>query len=384
MATVKAMKIGIYGRIFLKPGSGIVKYSFELTKHLLRNDKKNEYVIYVNKDHVPKLDFKGNYTVRKVNLPYPLWRTKLFTDLLDRDKIDVYHSMAYTLPLVPKSQRKVALVSTFHGLHSEYFNFSLKETAYWLLNYRTAARFADRIISVSDTQRHEIHEKYGFPLNRIDVTYFGVEKGLHPLNVKDRHTGPAYVRKRYKLGSSDYVIYVGGGMALNKNIDTILKAWSILKHKYGSTIQLVLTRVDMGKLAPRLKELDLEDGRDVIGLTWVYGKDLQLLYGCAILSVYPSIYEGLGFPIIEAMACGTPVITSKASALPEAAGGAALLVDKPADPEEWAEKIHGLSQNKRKRDLLRKKGLIRAKEFTWESVVKQTINSYNKAVNQVR
>ncbi len=120
-------------------------------------------------------------------------------------------------------------------------------------------------------------------------------------------------------------------MASNKNTDTMLRAWSILKHKYNSTMPLVLTRVDMVKLAPRLKELKLEEGKDVIGLTWVYGKDLQLLYGCALLSVYPSIYEGLGFPIIEAMACGTPVITSRASALPEAAGGAALLVDKPAD-----------------------------------------------------
>lgn len=377
------MKIGLYGRIFLKPGSGIVKYSFELTEHLLKNDKENEYVIYVNKNQVPKLNFTGNYTVRKVNLSYPLWRTKLFTDLLDRDKIDVYHSMAYTLPLVPKSLRKVALVSTFHGLHSEYFNFSLKETAYWLLNYRTAARFADRIISVSDTQRHEIHEKYGFPLNRIDVTYFGVEKGLHPLNAKDRRTGPAYVRKRYKLGPSDYVIYVGGGMASNKNTDTMLRAWSILKHKYNSTMPLVLTRVDMVKLAPRLKELKLEEGKDVIGLTWVYGKDLQLLYGCALLSVYPSIYEGLGFPIIEAMACGTPVITSRASALPEAAGGAALLVDKPTDSKEWAKKVYELSKDKKKRELLRKKGFIRARGFTWENVVKETLKSYKKAARQM-
>ncbi len=383
MIAANNMKIGIYGRIFLKPGSGIVKYSFELTRHLLKNDKKNEYVIYVNKNEVPKLDFKGNYTIRKVNLPYPLWRTKLFTDILDKDGIEVYHSMAYTLPLVPRSLRKVALVSTFHGLHSEYFNFSLKETAYWLLNYRTSARFADRIISVSDTQRHEIHEKYGFPLNRIDVTYFGVEEGLHPLNAKDRSTGPAYVRKRYNLGPSEYVIYVGGGMASNKNTDTMLKAWSILKHKYGSTMPLVLTRVDMTKLASLLKELKLEDGKDVIGLKWVYGKDLQLLYGCALLSVYPSIYEGLGFPIIEAMACGTPVVTSRASALPEAAGGAAVLVAKPTDAKEWAAKVYELSQNKRKRDTLRKKGFVRARGFTWEGVVKQTLKSYKKAAKQM-
>ncbi len=82
----------------------------------------------------------------------------------------------------------------------------------------------------------------------------------------------------------------------------------------------------------------------------MYGKDLQLLYGCALLSVDPSsIYEGLGFPIIEAMACGTPVITSRASSFPpEAAGGAALLVDKPTDSKEWAKKVYELSKDKKK------------------------------------
>lgn len=373
------MKIGIYGRVFLKPGSGIVRYSFELTQSLIKYGKGNDYVIYFKKGEVPKLDFKGKYSIREVDLPYFLWRTTLFTGTLDRDGIDVFHSMAYTVPLVPRWLRKTAIVSTFHGLHSEYFWHSLKENLYSVLNYRTAALFADRIIAVSGTLKKEIHEKYKKPLDEIDVTYFGVNEELKPLNESQKNRIFQYLRKKYGILGKNYVIYVGGGMAKNKNFGTILRAWSILKKKYQFTAPLIVTRVDMENVSDLLKELNLEESKDIIGLKWIDGKDLKYLYSCAILDVYPSTYEGLGFPIIEAMKSGTPVITSNVSAMPEAAGRAALLVRNPTDPAEWAEKIYKLFYDTKTRKRLISKGLVRAKRFTWKRVSDDVINSYKKS-----
>ncbi len=374
------MKIGIYGRVLLKPGSGIVRYSFELTESLLKYAPDNEYTIYFRKGAVPKLKFKGKYKVREVSLPYFLWRTPLFTRILDRDGIDVYHSTAYTLPLVPRAMRKVAMISTFHGLHSEYFWHSLKENVYSLLNYRTAALFADRIISVSDKLRHEIHEKYGKPLSRIDVTYFGLNKDLKPLSGRKRSEVLGHLREKYGIRGSHYVLYVGGGMAKNKNFPTIIKAWGILKRKYGFSLPLIVTRVEMDPVKNLMEEEGLRDGEDIIGLRWIEGGDLKYLYACALLSVYPSTYEGVGFPIVEAMACGTPVITSNVSAMPEASGGAGLLVNDPMNPEEWANRILALSRNEKLRSRLIRMGLKRARRFTWKRVVADTIDSYRKAL----
>ena len=126
--------------------------------------------------------------------------------------------------------------------------------------------------------------------------------------------------------------------------------------------------------------MGLRDGEDIIGLRWIEGGDLKYLYACALLSVYPSTYEGVGFPIVEAMACGTPVITSNVSAMPEASGGAGLLVNDPMNPEEWANRILALSRNEKLRSRLIRMGLKRARRFTWKRVVADTIDSYRKAL----
>ncbi len=378
MMTVREMRIGIYGKLLVKPGSGIVRYARELTESLVNNDKVNEYIIYLHKKDVKKLKLGGKYEIREVGLPYFLWRTPLFTQILDKDKIDVFHSQGYNLPLVPKSIRNVKFVSTFHGLLP--FWHSLRENIYSGLNFRFAATFADRIISVSDTVRHEIHDTYGKPLADIDVTYFGLNENLSPLSKGEINTARKQLSK-YGLKYQEYVAYIGGAMRPNKNLDTILSTWSLLKKKYNWKTPLLITRVDMTALKKRLNELDLEEGVDIIGSKWIEEKDIRYLYAGALIAIYPSLYDGLGFPIIEAMACGTPVITSNIAAMPEAAGGAGLLVDKPKDSKEWADKIIQLSEDRRLRNKLIKLGLEHAKRFTWKRVAKETIETYKKAVS---
>ena len=373
------MRIGIYGKLLVKPGSGIVRYATELTESLVNNDKTNEYVIYLHRKDVKKLKLKGKYEIREVGLPYILWRTPLFTKILDEDNINVFHSQGYNLPLVPRSVRKVRFVSTFHGLLPFWHSF--RENIYSGLNFRFAAMFADRIISVSDTVRHEIHDTYGKPLADIDVTYFGLNENLKPLSKKEINTAKKQLLK-YGLKYQGYVAYIGGAMRPNKNLDTILSAWSLLKKRYGWKIPLLITRVDMAALKKKLDALDLKEGIDIIGSKWIEEKDIRYLYAGALIAIYPSVYDGLGFPIIEAMACGAPVITSNIAAMPEAAGGAGLLVDRPKDPEEWVNKIIQLSKDKKLRSKLIQLGLEHAKDFTWKKVAKETVDTYRKAAQK--
>ena len=279
------------------------------------------------------------------------------------------------------------MVSTFHGLQAEYIKPStgkikddLIETIYTIMNFRTASYFADRIITVSNTLAAEINHMYHKPKKYIDTTYFGTDEKMKPISREKKSKVKKYLSKKYGLPDK-YITYVGGGIGKNKNLDTVVKAWSLLK-KTGFTVPLVATRINAEWIKKSLDALDLKAGKDIIALEWMDGDDLPLLYACAIMDVYPSFYEGLGFPIIEAMACGTPVITSNASAMPEAAGGAALLVHNPKNEKEWAEKILLLYSDKLLQEKLRRLGTKRAKRFTWKKVAEDTVKSYRKSMVQ--
>ncbi len=379
---VSSMKIGIDGRIFSKPGSGIVRYSFELTQKLIERHPEHEYYIYVQKDdnYKEKARFKGKYHLKVVDLPKPLWRTALFTNMLDRDGINVYHSMHFIVPYVPGWMRKVAIVHTCHGINPNDQWTSLKDQLYWRPNLVAQAMFSDRVICVSDDARHVLHNRYGKPLSEMDVGYFGLADDMKPLAKVQMKKAESYLRKKYKLGQNGFVLYVGGNLK-NKNVDTVLKTWKILKEERGFKMPIIIARVNYSDIQTQLDELGLVKEKDVIALPWI-GSDLHLFYSCAIITIYATVFEGLGFPIIESMACGTPVITSNISAMPEAAGGAGILVNKPKDPKEWADKIYKLCGDRRARGTLIKKGIERARRFNWDRVSDDAVKTYIKAWKQ--
>jgi glycosyltransferase involved in cell wall biosynthesis len=373
------MKIGIDGRIFSKPGSGIVRYAFELTQTLIERHPEHDYYIYVykNDNYKEKVKFKGRYHLRIVDWPKPLWRTKLFTDMLDRDGIDVYHSMHLIVPYVPSWMRKVAIIHTCHGINPDDQWTSLKDQLYWRPNLVAQAKFSDRIICVSNDTKKVIHEKYHVPLGRMDVGYVGIGEDMKPLPKGGREKALRYLNSKYKTGMNGFVLYVGGTLK-NKNLPTVLKTWKILKEK-GFKLPIVITRIGYGDINEQLEEAGLVKGKDVVAIPWVDWGDLPIFYSCATISIYPSLFEGFGWPIIESMACGTPVILSNISALPEAAGGAGILVNKPTNPNEWAGKISALCNDKKRRDALIKKGSKRVKMFSWDRIADDAVKTYIKA-----
>jgi glycosyltransferase involved in cell wall biosynthesis len=193
----------------------------------------------------------------------------------------------------------------------------------------------------------------------------------------DRNAAQLKVAKRYGL-SAPYILYVGK-LEARKNICRLLRAFHRARSATKADVRLVLVGRrfwDLEQMDATISELGLQP--HVTELGYVAGEDLPALYSAAELFVFPSLWEGFGFPVLEAMKCGTPVITSNVSCLPEIAGGAALLVD-PLSIDQIAESIASTMNDPAQRKSLAHRGLTQAAKFTWEETARKTLAAYERA-----
>ena len=344
--------------------TGTERYSFELIRHLVALDQKNRYRLYFDRPPFCELRI-ANCELRV--MPFPrLWtHARLSWEMMHRPP-DVLFVPAHVLPLVhpPRS------VVTIHDLGYLYFPRAhrLLDRLYLDLSTRFNARAAAHIIADSQATKRDLVERYGVEPSKISVIYPGYdEEAFQPL--RDREAIEA-VKTRYGI-AGDYILFVGT-IQPRKNLVRLMEAFSLLKRQ-AADLQLVIA----GKkgwlyeaIFRRVRELGLE-GR-VVFTGYVAEEDLPALFSGARLFVFPSLYEGFGLPVLEAMACGTPVVCSNASSLPEVAGDAALLFD-PLDVEGMAAAMERILSDKRLRAELIERGLKRARGFSWEKCARQTL-----------
>jgi len=239
------------------------------------------------------------------------------------------------------------------------------------------AQRARAVITVSETAKLEIAEEFQLAPERISVIPHGVDPAFQPLRPGDPRA--AEVRRRYELPET-FILAVGS-IEPRKNLERLLEAIGLLRSR-PRTRDVVLVHSGPEGWHPeqvfrRARELRLDGAARFLGYT--PARDLQVLYGLARAFVYPSLWEAFGIPVIEAMACGCPVVTSGLSSLPEIAGDAALFVD-PHSVEEIANGVAAVwSDDARRADLVRK-GLDRVREFTWERAARATIAVYEAAL----
>jgi glycosyltransferase involved in cell wall biosynthesis len=231
--------------------------------------------------------------------------------------------------------------------------------------FAESLRRADAIIAVSEFSRAELAEIYGVPPGRVTVTSHGVTMRPRP--------GPR------RPPPFPYFLFVGT-IEPRKNLETLLEAWRILKGRSGARWEHRLFVVGHhGWRCKPAKEQAREKGveEQVLVLDYVRDEELPDLYGAAEALVYPSVYEGFGFPPLEAMACGTPVIASNAPAIPEVVGDAAILCD-PLDAEGFAKAMLRVRDDAGLRGRLAEKGRARAALFTWEKAAAGTLALYRR------
>ncbi len=230
----------------------------------------------------------------------------------------------------------------------------------------------DRAIAISRHSRDDLVRLTGYPEERIRVVHPAPAPGMG----MPEEAGVAALRERLGL-REDYLLYVGG-FDYRKNLEVLLGAHRLAR-KRGMNLPLALAGgmdSPYGKLVRSLVEDEAGEG-GVRLLGHIPDKDLPALYGGARLFLYPSLYEGFGLPVLDAMACGAPVVCSNAASLPEAAGDAAVLVD-PGDEEAWAEAIVRCAGDEELRGGMRRRGLAHAGEFSWDRAARETLAVYEE------
>lgn len=377
------MRVGFdASRVFDRERTGTENYSYELLHALGRLDKQNEYLVYT-RGVVRTREFGIFKNFQFINISWPLLWTQAGLALRTwKDKLDVLFIPAHTLPVFKRPGLKT--VVTLHGLEYEYlpqyYKFPQKHYLTW--STRFAVEKADRIIAVSEFTKNDLLTRWGTQAQKIKVVQEGV-------NIK-RYRKIIYSSKlkqilsKYNI-SHPYVLFVGV-VQPRKNLVRLIEAFSIIKDSCKSKGKGGLNLVIAGKLgwmyAEILKAPQKYGVKDRVKfLGFVKEADLPALFKQALVYIQPSLTEGFGLPVLEAMAAGTPVIASRSGALPEVVGEAGLFTD-PLSVLEMANSLRLVIENRNLREELVGRGYKRVKKFTWEKTAKETLGVLREAVKK--
>lgn len=289
-------------------------------------------------------------------------------------KPDVVHGTVNVTPLLSS----VPSVVTVHDLaflrHPECFHRA--KVAYLKAAVRGSVRRAAHVIAVSENTRQDVIELLSAPEDHVSVAYPGINRRFQPQAAKKVAQGRAR-----RFGGRPYILHVGT-LEPRKNIDVLIRAFleARVLGRLPHILALIGARGWMyDALYALVRDLHLED--DVRFLDWVTPEDLPLWYSCADLFVYPSVYEGFGMPVAEAMSCGVPVVTSATGALMELSGGAALVVE-PDSVESLASALVRGIENREERQQMREAGCRRAAGFRWAETARRTVAAYERLKGQ--
>ncbi len=375
------MKIGLCTPSILYPEGGVGNYMRHLSRAIAEVDSLNDYVIFGNPESFRQyaLDERRFELVnRGVLTRYrPLrmgWEHILFPLECLARAVQIIHAMMFVIPIVETTKTVVTIYDMGFHLHPQFHQ--AQKVAYFKAMIERSARRADLILTISQYTKEEICNVLDVPEEKVRVTHLAHQAAFCRLDDPHRM---ADMRRRLKI-NWPYILFVGT-IEPRKNVERLLEAFAIYKKGKKIDITLVIAgRRGWGcDVEAWIAERALQD--DVIFTDVVSQDDLVSLYnGCAVF-VYPSLYEGFGIPILEAMACGAAVITSQDSAMAEVAGEAALLVD-PTSVEEIRAAIDRLLTNETLRQDYIRKGLKRAKSFSWHNTARQTIAAYDAVYQQ--
>lgn len=288
---------------------------------------------------------------------------------------DLWHSPHYNAPFL---KGKTRLVVTVHDLIHWIFRkdfFSPPQAFYAGQMFRNVVKRADHIIAVSRKTAEDLTFYFGAKPHHISVIYEGVGVDFVPAKGTAAH---GELRRRYNLPEK-FFLYVGS-LKPHKNITLLLETFRDLKKKKQIQASLVIIGKKDARYSPRFHALSsLETDRDVIYLPGITNGELPAFYQMAVALVHPSLYEGFGLTLLEAMACGTPVIASRAGSIPEVAGQAALLID-PHSQSEIGHAMMRLESEVALAAKLREEGFKNLKSYTWEQAAKRTLEVYERVL----
>ena len=408
------MTIGIDIRVLAKgTRTGIEEYVLNLLPRLLALDppdgeagKKIKYKLFYNAFRKIKLDYPWlnlpNVELKESRIPNRF--LDFFSQIFKRptiDKflgeIDIFFSPHFLPVSLPEGCKRVI---TFHDLsfchHHQFFSPSRK-LWHFLTFPKSQARKADKIITDSQSTKEDLVRIYKINPNKIEVIYLGIGKDFKPLEIND----PRFKKVMEKYGLSGNFILYFGTIEPRKNLISVIKAFELVKEKFlnpdletnwkgfegivtgkkkgvFSDLKLVIAGAKGWLYKDIFKAVkNSQHKKDIIFTGLIEDKDKPYLYNLAEVFIYPSFFEGFGFPPLEAMACGVPTIVSNASSLSEVVGDGAIMVN-PYNVDELAYAIKKVLEDEDLRENLVKKGLKQAKKFDWDKTAKEVLEVFKK------
>jgi len=377
------MRIGIDCRTILNPSSGelagVGHYTYNLVKAIIAKDRRNEYVLYFDYRMTDVKDFLRP-NVRVKHFPFSQYGKylsfgyshMLISAYLIKEGLDVYHVPAGNVPLTyPKK-----VMYTVHDL-AIYKNPDWFPSQLWSRHVLTpkSLKAADHIIAVSQSTKKDIKELFNIPEKKISVVYEGANVEKIPLKRRKNET-----IEKFKLPKLFFLFI--GTLEPRKNLVTLIRAYRKFVTADGtlSEIPLVIAGHKGFKHETVFAEIASAklSRRQVKYLGYVSQNEKVELLRHALALVFPSLYEGFGIPVLEAMTLGTPVITSAISSLPEITGKQAALLVDPHDERALARAMRELASKPEKRQRYSQLGLSRAKLFSWERAAEETIRAYER------
>ena len=375
------MHVVIDARYVASTQSGVGMYTANLVQALAALDPRNQYT-YIIRQGQPELRVGPNFRPWSTRISFEnhwlgdMWQNLYLPFRLRTRQVDLFHGPAVFLPLTKLGFRTVV---TIHDLVAFRFpeTIPMKYGLYMRLMIRLAVRSADRVIAASLQTRYDLVSRLHVPPEKIAVIHEGLDARFERVTDPVRLTE---IRRRYGL-REPYILFVGN-LEPRKNLVRLIEAFSRLKTRDAFPHQLVLAGKRGWLFRPIFESVErLGLGQEVVFTGYVPPEDLPALYASADLFAFPSLYEGFGLPVLEAMACGTPVITARTGSLPEVAGEAAWYVD-PWDVEALTEGLAQLLKDVETRTELAARGALQAKRFSWANTADATLRIYRQTLGR--
>lgn len=369
------MRIGIDATALPVELYGAGNYIVNLVHALARVNSDSELVVFTKPVHAPLFQSQEHIQVASVALPMRTWRIAweqtILPRLIRRHELDVFHSPHYTIPFAAPC----ATVVTFHDM--TFFLYPQAHLLYKRFFFRTiipiSARRASAVIAISESTRQDILRLTRISPSKVFGIPYGVGSNFRP------EKNPAIldeIRRQYNL-PAEFLAYVGN-LEPRKNLPMLLRAFARLV-KQGLPHDLVLAGSRGWKdnaVFSACQELGLSKRVHFIG--FVPQAKLPALYSACSAFVYPSLYEGFGLPVLEALACGAVVVTSNVSSMPEVAGKAGILID-PQNVDDLTNALYRALTDQELRATLPNMAIERARLFSWERAAKETLALYARA-----
>lgn len=376
------MKVGIDARAAKwYRGTGIGTYTYELINNINKTDCLNDYLIFLPDTTSFDINLNSNFKLRNININAKnnFWTEVNIPNILKDSEVELYHVPQNGVGL--PTDKKCKFIITLHDIIPYKMPETVSSGYLKIFNEEIPkiVSLCDGIITVSNYSKNDIAKAFNFPKDKIFVTYLSAEDIYRPL---DKLKSKKIIEKKYGI-HDDFILYVGG-FSPRKNIAGIIKAFEQISHHVDKNLKLVIAGkkgISYANYVSLTEKLNLASKVIFPGFINLY--DMPYLYNSAKLLVYPSFYEGFGLPPLEAMACGTPVIVSNSTSLPEVFGKSSIMVD-PHNIKNLGDSIYECLENNLLRRQLISEGFNLCKNLTWKNTALSTINSYKSVLDVIK